>query len=338
MTIRRSASLARAARLTLGAAAPILLLLAIWQLRSVLLLLLAAILVAVIIDGLARLQGRVLPVSHGVRLTIAALVLVGTGGAIAYMFGHELERQITQLLALLPGGIADLKDRLGEARVNAIADRLSPSGASIVALMQVIFSLVASALSGLFLAVIGGVFLATRPNTYRQGIIMLVPARHEERTAQLLNALVGGLRAWLRGQLVSMAFVGTTIYAGLVLIGAPSPLALALIAAILGFVPVIGPLLAAIPAVLIGLALPLNDLVMIVLLYFVVQNFDGNVLNPLVMRHVVKIPPALTMFALFAVGVLFGPIGVLLGGPITVVVFILVRQLWVRDALGKPIS
>lgn len=329
--------IAHAVRLTLAIAAPLLLLLAVWHLRAVLLLLFAAILLAIILDGLARLVGRILPIGRGWRLGMAAASLLLAGAWVSWMFGHELQVQIAQLVDLLPGGWRDLRDWLGAERVDALADRLSPSGSNILSIIQAIASLATSVLSGLFLALIGGLFLASTPDTYRDGFVMLVSSSWEDRTDTLIRVLARALRAWLRGQLVSMAFVGITIFAGLSAIGAPSPLALAMIAAVLGFIPVVGPLLAAIPAVLVGLTMGMDALLWIVLLYFIVQNFDGNVLNPLVMRRVIRIPPAVTMFSLFAIGVLLGPVGVLLGGPITVLVFTLTRHLWVAGTLQKPL-
>ena len=326
---------ARIARLTLAAAAPLLLLAVAWQLRSVLLLLFAAVLVAIILDGLARKLARVLPFRHGVRLGVAALLLVTLGGLMSWMFGHELQLQITQLIDILPAGWRDLQAWVGENRVNALAEKMSPSGGNILSVLQTIASLVASIMSALFLAVIGGIFLAAAPRTYRGGLLLLIPSPQDQRAGEMLDAIGSALKGWLRAQLVSMVFVGVTIFAGLLAIGTPSPLALAVIAAVLGFVPVIGPLMAAVPAVLVGLTMGFDDLVWIALLYFVVQNVDGNIVNPLVMRHVMKIPPAVTMFALFAIGVLLGPVGVLLGGPITVLLFTLTRHLWVSGTLGK---
>lgn len=325
----------RIAKLALAAAAPLLLLALAWQLRAVLLLFFAATLVAIILDGLARLLGRVLPFGRGIRLGVAALLVAALGAGLSWMFGHELELQIRQLIDILPGGWRDLQDWLGEGRVNSLAERFSPSGSSILLLIQTVASFIASIVSALFLAVIGGIFLASAPDVYRGGLLLLIPSEREERARHTLHAVGQALRGWLRAQLVSMVFVGTTIFVGLLVIGTPSPLALAVIAAVLGFIPVIGPLLAAIPAVLVGLTLGFDDLLWVVLLYFVVQNVDGNVVNPLVMRHVVNVPPAVTMFSLFAIGALLGPVGVLLGGPITVLVFTLTRQLWVSAALGK---
>ena len=328
---------AQVARRTVAGAAPLLLLAVAWQLRAVLLLFFAAGLVAIGLDGLARKLQRLLKMPRGMCLALSAIIAVTLGGWLGWMFGHEFDLQVRQLVDILPGGWRDLQDWLGEDRVNGLAERLSPSGSNILAILQSLASLVASLMSALFLAVIGGIFLAAAPQTYVQGWLLLMPRAHERRAGEVLHAVGSALRGWLRAQLVSMLFVGISIFAGLMAIGTPSPLALAGIAAILGFVPVIGPLMAAVPAVLVGLTMGMDDLVRIALLYFVVQNVDGNIVNPLVMRHVIKIPPAVTMFSLFAVGVLLGPVGVLLGGPITVLLFTLTRHLWVSAALGKPV-
>ncbi len=326
------------ARLAFAAVTPLLLLVLAWHLRFVLLLLFAATLIAIVLDGLARFSARNLPIGRGVGLAVAAVLLIIVGSGVSWMFGSQLETQITHLISLLPGGWRDLQEWLGEDRVDAVVNRIFPSGGSILMIVQTIGSIVAGVLSSFFLALIGGIFLATHPATYRRGIVAVVPRAWEERIDEVLDTLARVLRAWLRGQLVSMLFVGTTIYAGLLVIGVSSPLALAVIAALLGFIPVVGPLLAAAPAVLVGLTMEPHDLVAIILLYFVVQNFDGNVLNPLVMSRIVKIPPAVMMFSLFAIGALFGSVGVLLGGPITVFFFTLTRLLWVEGALGKEAS
>ncbi len=335
---QRELTARRVAVYTMSAAAVVIALLAFWALRSVLLLLFAATLVAIVLDGLARMFARKLPISRGVALAIAALLIVGLIGGISYLFGSELALQINQLVSLIPGGWDDLSARLGEDRLNGLADKFSPSGSNIFSIVQSILSFVSGILSATLLALLGGVFLATQPRTYRRGLLMMLPQSWEARADDTLHATGAALRAWLRGQLVSMLFVGTTIFAGLWLIGAPSPLALAAIAAILGFIPVIGPLMAAAPGVLVGLTMGGDAIWHVILIYFVVQQIDGNLINPLVMRHTVEIPPAVTMFALFSVGAIFGAAGLLLGGPITVLIATLIRKLWIEATLGKPVE
>ncbi|WP_394653098.1 AI-2E family transporter [uncultured Sphingomonas sp.] len=328
----------RVARHASAVIAILVALVALWALKPVLLLLFSATLVAVILDGAARKLSKVLRLPHGFALAIGAVLIVAIIGGIGLLFGRELANQLNQLIGLIPGGWNDLSDRVGQQRLNGIVEKLAPSGSSIFSIIQSVVTFVGNILSALLLALLGGVFLATQPRTYRRGVRLMLPERWEDRADEVLGEVGTTLRAWLRGQLVSMVFVGVGIFAGLVIVGAPSPLALAVIAALLGFVPVIGPLMAAAPGVLVGLTMGGDSIWQVILVYFVVQQIDGNLVNPMVMRHTVKIPPAVTMFSLFAIGAILGSTGLLLGGPITVLAVVLVRELWIKGALGKRLD
>lgn len=309
-----------------------------WQLRPVLLLFFAAALVAIILNAFAGAIQKRVPMPDAIALTISALTVFGSVGGIVWLFGAELVAQINQLVALIPSGWDALAERFGEDRLNAAIERMAPSGSNIFSVIQSILGFVSGMLTATMLAMLGGVFLAVQPETYRNGFRMLLPSSWEGRADDLVQALGVALSRFMAGQVISMVFVGVTIFIGLHAIGAPSPLALAVIAAILGFIPVIGPLMAAAPGVLVGLTMGGDAIWQVILLYFVVQQTDGNVVNALVMRHSVKIPPAVTMFTLFAIGSVFGPASLILGGPITVLVFVLVRKLWVEGRLGKTIE
>lgn len=310
----------------------------LWQLRPVLLLLFAATLVAIVLGALTRLICRWVPLPRPIALALAAITLFGSIFAIAGLFGSELVSQVNQLAGLVPGGWQDLSARVGEERLNHIVEQFSPSGSNIVSIVRSILSFVSGMVSATLLAMLGGVFLASQPSTYRAGFHMILPRSWEARGEETLHELGVALRRFLLGQTVSVIFVGVTIFLGMWLIGAPSPLALAVIAAVLGFIPVIGPLMAAAPAVLIGLTMGGDAVWKIAAIYFVVQQTDGNLVNALVMRHSVKIPPAVTMFSLFSIGVIFGPAGLILGGPLTVLCFVLIRKLWIEGRLGKPVD
>jgi len=309
----------------------------LWQLRPVLLLLFAAALVAIVLHALARLIQQRTRMHHAVALALAALTIFGSVGGVVWLFGAELVTQVNQLAALIPSGWEALSERFGEDRINDTVERLAPSGSNIFSIVQAILSFVSGMLTATMLAMLGGVFLAAQPETYRKGFRMLLPTSWEEQADDVVHTLGRALRRFMAGQVISMLFVGITIFIGLYAIGAPSPLALAVIAAILGFIPVIGPLMAAAPGVLVGLTMGGDAIWQVILLYFIVQQIDGNLVNAIVMRHSVKIPPAVTMFALFAIGSIFGPAGLILGGPITVLMFVLVRKLWIEGRLGKTI-
>ena len=116
----------------------------------------------------------------------------------------------------------------------------------------------------------------------------------------------------------------------------PAALALALLAGLAQFVPLIGPIVAAIPALLIALAEGWQIALWTLLLYVAIQQVESNLITPLVQRQAVALPPAITLFAVVAFGVLFGPLGILFATPLAVVAFVAVKELWVRDTLGEP--
>jgi predicted PurR-regulated permease PerM len=132
-----------------------------------------------------------------------------------------------------------------------------------------------------------------------------------------------------------MTFVGVLAALGLWLIGLPSPFALGLIAGLLDFVPFVGPILGALPAVLIASTVDGATVLWTILLFTVIQQLEANVVFPLVGRRMVSLPPALALFAILATGVLFGPLGLVVGFPLAVVVFVLVKKLYVRETLGE---
>ena len=144
------------------------------------------------------------------------------------------------------------------------------------------------------------------------------------------------LRLWLRGQLIAMLVVGLLTGLGLWALGMPSALTLGLLAGLLEFIPFAGPILAAIPAVLLALAVSPDLAFWVVVVYFAVQQFEGYVLTPLVQQYAVDLPGVVLLFSLLAFGILFGTLGVILAAPLAVVSYVLVKRLYVIEALHTP--
>jgi predicted PurR-regulated permease PerM len=177
--------------------------------------------------------------------------------------------------------------------------------------------------------------MAANPKIYREGLIKLFPPSQHERIGSSLDAVGEALKLWLAAQLIAMTFVGVAVTIGAMLIGLPSPFALGLIAGLLDFVPFVGPILGALPAVLIASTIDGATVLWTILLFLVIQQLEGNVVFPLVGGRMVSIPPALALFAIVAAGVLFGPLGIVFGFPLAVVAFVLVKKLYVRETLGE---
>jgi predicted PurR-regulated permease PerM len=193
-----------------------------------------------------------------------------------------------------------------------------------------------SGLADALLILVGGVFLAASPRFYRVGAVKLVPSERRDQMWSALEASGTALQLWLKAQLLTMLLVGTVTGLGLWLIGVPSWFALALLAALLEFVPYVGPIAAAVPAILLAVAVDPQTALLTVGLYVLVQQLEGYVFSPLMQQWAVDLPGALLLFSLLACGTLFGAIGIIFAAPLTVVIFVMVKKLYVREALHTP--
>jgi predicted PurR-regulated permease PerM len=146
------------------------------------------------------------------------------------------------------------------------------------------------------------------------------------------------LRWWLVGRIAGMIVVGFLTWIGLLLLGVPLSFTLATLAAILDFVPNIGPIIAAVPAVLVGLTeSPMTGLY-VALLYFAIQTLEGTLMTPLIEQRTVSLAPVLLLSAQLIMGVLFGVLGLLLATPFLVVLVIIIQRLYIEDVLGDSVE
>ncbi len=191
------------------------------------------------------------------------------------------------------------------------------------------------AVAMLVVVLVAGIYIAVDPGTYRRGLVALFPGRYKEQIAATLDDSGEALRLWLGAQLVSMILVGLLIAGGLALVGVPSALALGLIAGITEFVPIVGPVIGAVPALLLASTESWDLVLWTLAVFVVVMQIEGNLIMPLVAGRAVAVPPAVGLFAVVAIGVLFGPLGLLLGYPLAIVIDAVVRRLYVRGDAGR---
>jgi predicted PurR-regulated permease PerM len=182
-----------------------------------------------------------------------------------------------------------------------------------------------------------GFYVALQPDLYSRGVKHLLPFRYRERAGEVMSAIDNALWRWLGGRFGLMLINGGATTIGLLLLGVPLALTLGLLAGLLNFIPNFGPVIAAIPAVLIGLLQSPQQALYVALLYLAVQMVDGYVLTPLVERRSVELPPVLTITAQLLLGSAFGLIGVMLATPLTAAAMILVKMLYIEDALGDRV-
>lgn len=128
------------------------------------------------------------------------------------------------------------------------------------------------------------------------------------------------LRKWLLAQLAAMVMVGTLVALGTWVLGVPAAGALGLFAGAVEFIPIAGPVVSAIPALLLAMMVGVDTAGWTLLLFVAIQQLEGNVIVPLLQQSAINIPPMVTLFALLVTGIIFGPLGVVLATPIVIIV------------------
>ncbi|MBE9158732.1 AI-2E family transporter [Nodosilinea sp. LEGE 06152] len=311
-----------------------------WAVIDVLLLGGLGVLVAVMLRTLAAPIARRTPLSKKSALGVVVLVLVLVLAGLSWLLVPEIIAQASQLIEQVEIGIEQLEaiavERLGEEGLYNVIEGLNGQRLSLNYWFPQVFdtlTLTLSILGDSLFVLFTGLFVAFDPYLYRRGIISLIPPQGRNRANDVINAIVQGLRAWLLGRVISMVVVGLVTSLGLGLLNIPLALVLGLIAALLEFIPVLGPVLAAVPGILIAFTLSPVKALYVALFYLVLQQLEGNILTPIVQQRVVSLPPALGLSAVLAMGIVFGILGVLVATPFTVMVLITVRMLYLNERL-----
>lgn len=308
-----------------------------WKLAHVLLLVFASVLVAIILVTAAGLVERFTPIKSPWSLALAGFVIAALIGGFAFLMGAQVQAEISELSERFPELVETIGEEIG---VDDLGERMenwaeTAAGNGLVQTIAGYTSGILDAMATLLIVITAGVFMAINPRTYRRGLLTLIPKSQRDTAGRTVEHAGRALRLWLMGQLVSMVFVGVATTIGLMLIGAPSPLALGLLAGVLEFIPMVGPVLASIPAILLALAEGGTMVFWVVGLYVIIQQTEGNVIMPLIQKRAVHLPPVLMLFSILAFGVLFGPLGVVLATPLAVLFYVAVKQIYVRETLGE---
>jgi predicted PurR-regulated permease PerM len=313
----------------------------LWSGINVVLETFAGVLFGIFLEALARRVGRHTGLSYGWSLAVALaalFVVVGVGG---WLLSSRLTEQLMQLSHELPRARTAVQDYLKQYEWGQMLLEHAPSAAASLTAEVSDFSRVTGFVSGAWYFLLSalviffvGLFGAAEPELYRAGVLHLIPPPYRPRAAEAMDALMFNLRRWLLGQAFLMVTIGITTALGLWLIGVPLALALGIIAGVLEMVPYIGPWISAVPAALIALLISPTHLILTLALFLFLHILEGYILLPLVQRHAVLMPPALTLVMQVLLGDLMGILGLFVAAPLTVVLVVLCKMLYVEDTLG----
>jgi len=312
----------------------------LWHLRFVLVLLFGAVVIGTILRAIADPIRKWLRFPDSIAVLASVVVVAAVIFGVGWVLGAQIVVQTQTLSEALPNAVRTVDSWLGaygfDRPVANWLDDLRTSGGAIVTNVGGWLSSFGSGVATLLLVLFGGIFLAMQPAFYRTGAIKLIPQAKRGLIAEAMDESETALRLWLKGQLISMVIVGVLTGAGLWLLGIESWLVLGLLAGLLEFIPFAGPILAALPGVLLSLAVSPELALWTTLMYIAVQQIEAYLIQPLVQQYAVHIPPVVLLFSLLAFALLFGIVGVVFAAPLAVVTYVLVKRLYVVETLHTP--
>lgn len=188
-----------------------------------------------------------------------------------------------------------------------------------------------AALTGFVLLVFLAMYIAAEPEVYRGWLLALVPAHARPRTRHVLTEIATVLRKWLVTQLIAMVVIGLVSMTVLLLLDVKAAFALAFIAGLMEFVPTVGPILSAVPAVLMGFTDSPEKALAVAVAYWGIQFLENNLLIPFLMRGEMDLPPAITLIAQTLMTLVFGFLGLMVAVPLTAAVLVPVRMIAQRE-------
>jgi predicted PurR-regulated permease PerM len=290
---------------------------------------------------------------RGLSRVWGMLAVLAAFAVALYVFGLAVvpvvEAQSAQLVASFPALLQEavaLFNRLQGffglgARVSLNGESLSQvgqqllTGNAVSTAAGVGLTLATAASLGL-VVLIATIYMVIRPEPWVEGFVALFPAGWRQRTREVLFELYHTVQRWFIGQLTAMTFIAVFWAISLWLIGVPFALLLGIFSGLISFVPYLGATISVVLPLLLALISEPFTAVYVIIAFVIIQQIEGNILQPILMSRAVDLHPALVVFAILTMGTLFGIVGVFLAVPLVAVVQVLVRELWVRrmDEMG----
>ncbi|WP_338662105.1 AI-2E family transporter [Pararoseomonas sp. SCSIO 73927] len=313
-----------------------------WFVPDVVLIVFAGCLLAVALRAAGEPVARHLGIAPHWGVMIVALVsllVIGLGtwlgfnslAAQAREFTQAVPRVLQQGAQLLEGlpGSEWLKQQVSPEKMEPAAQ-----AAASVAVRGVSGTL--GALGNLLLIVLLGLYVASDPTVYRRGALALLAPGMRPRAEATLNAMAQSLRGWLLGQMFGMVFTAVVIFVGLWAMGIPLAGLLAIMTGIFNFIPYLGPVLGAVPAVLFAASQDPSMIPWVIALFLASQMIEGNFLTPMVQSQSSDVPPALLLGAQALFGTGLGFLGILLAAPIAAAALAAIRISYVEGWVEDP--
>ena len=308
---------------------------------------LVTILFAIPVAALAdRLERHRVPRPIGAFLAIAAILGV-LAGAIALILPTFTE-QMDEFIDAVPEIVDDLERELADVtgaepaevgkEIQSHLEDITDDPSQLVGPIAAIGLGIAGFLAASIIGVITAYYIAVRPQPLIDGALSLFPPARREWALQVADRIRDSWIGWMKGAVIDMVANGVMIWAGLSLIGLDFAVVFGVLAGLLTIVPYFGPVAASIPALLYALADSPEKALLVLIVFVVVQQIEGNLMIPLVMAQTVRLHPAVIAIGIVVIGQLLGFAGLFVAIPILTLIVVLVDEIWVKPQGGGVVT
>lgn len=306
---------------------------------NILLLFFGGLLLSIFFHAISNKFHRWTKLPKWATLIFSVLLVLGLFTGIGYLIGNTLAQQYDEFAKTVPKTIENFKDQISGNSVGDAIVESTPSmdegGEKLVDNAEWLFKSTFGFFGDLYALLFLGVFIMVSPTEYKRGIVALMPKQNQEQTEKILDKTGHDLKVWLKAQVFEMIFVFTLTAISLLALGINLWLILAIIAGTLTFIPNIGPALALIPAVLVGLLDGLQMALIITGIFLLIQTLESGVFGPFVRKKMLSLSPALVLFFQLMMGALSGAWGILFATPLLVVIVIFVNEIYVKSIMEQ---
>jgi predicted PurR-regulated permease PerM len=321
----------------------VILLAGLWFGVHALMLVFAAMLVSIALRGLSDAVACRTGLPPRWAFTVVIVTLVSAFALLGWGLAPTVAQQSGELIDALGRVLTGMQEQVaqtswGEHLFGTQGDAAKTALPGVVGRLSKLFTSTLGMFGDLVVVLFLSFLLALDGERYYRGLMRLIPHGWRDWSSDYLGEAKDNLRRWLLGRFADMAFVGTTTYIGLLALGVPLPLPLALLTGLLCFIPFFGPILSTVPAALMGLTVSTPTAAYVVVLYLAVQLTEGNVLTPLIEQQAVSIPPAVTLGVVLLLGVWTGPLGMALAVPLTLLVWLIVKRVYLNGETDEPVA
>lgn len=331
----------------IGLIAIVLSLYILWQIREVLLLMFAAVVLATTLNRLARRLQQT-GIKRGFAVFLSVMIFFAVVVGFFWLIVPPFAQQFHELTYRVPQGVNRFNTWVNELRplvppqlvpfipdINSLIQQAQPFVNRVLGSSFAVVSVSFGAVLNVLLVLVLTGMLLVDPLAYRRVFVRLFPSFYRRRVEGILDKCELSLEGWVTGALIAMGVVGLMSVVGLSILRVKAALALGVLAGFLNLIPNLGPTMSVVPAMAIALLDNPWKAVAVLGLYFIIQQAESNFITPVVMAQQVSLLPAVTLISQLFFVTFFGFLGLFLALPLTVVAKIWVQEVLIKDVLDE---